>query len=127
MNKVYIALLAILYLYASLTFAEDYAVVKPETVGLSSARLKHMDVLIDKHVAEKKIGGAVVLVARKGKIAYLRESGSADVGKPMKKDTIFRIVSISRINGDADTGTDLAGLLLNKKRLRECLNNIFGN
>ncbi|MGY6277736.1 serine hydrolase domain-containing protein [Methylomonas sp. MgM2] len=72
------------------------AIVKPESVGMSSQRLKRIDQLIDQHVREKKIAGAVVLVARKGKIAYFREAGLADVDKPMRKDTIFRIVSMTK-------------------------------
>ncbi|NWF39709.1 beta-lactamase family protein [Mariprofundus sp. NF] len=81
---------------ASPAGAADYKVVKPEKVGLSSERLKNMDRLIDRYVEEKKIAGAVVMVARKGKIAYFRESGLADVDKPMQKDTIFRIVSMTK-------------------------------
>jgi CubicO group peptidase (beta-lactamase class C family) len=68
----------------------------PEKVGLSSERLKRIDTLINKHIEDKKIAGAVVLVARKGKIEYFRAAGSADVGKPMQKDTIFRVVSMTK-------------------------------
>jgi len=68
----------------------------PEKVGLSSDRLKHIDTLVDKHINEKKIAGAVVMVARKGEIAYFRAAGNADTDKPMKKDTIFRIVSMTK-------------------------------
>lgn len=70
--------------------------VKPESVGLSSQRLQNIDRLIDQHIAEKKIAGAVVLVARKGKIAYFREAGLADTDKPMQKNTIFRVVSMTK-------------------------------
>ncbi len=70
--------------------------VKPESVGLSAPRLRNIDHLIDQHIGEKKIAGAVVLVARKGKIAYFREAGLADAGKPMQKDTIFRVVSMTK-------------------------------
>lgn len=84
-------------LYATQVFcAEHTAMVPPETVGLSSARLRHIDRLLNSHVEKQKIAGAVVLVARKGEIAYFREFGMADVGKPMKKDTIFRIVSMTK-------------------------------
>lgn len=76
--------------------AEYPEMARPERVGLSSARLQRIDTLIEQHVAEKKIAGAVVLVARKGKIAYLKPSGMADVGMPMKKDTIFRVVSMTK-------------------------------
>lgn len=75
---------------------EPSTTVKPESVGLSSQRLQNIDRLIDQHVQEKKIAGAVVLVARKGKIAYFREAGLADTDKPMQKDTIFRVVSMTK-------------------------------
>lgn len=96
MNKILTGLLGVFYLFAPSAFADNFAMVKPERVGLSFERLKHIDTLIDQHIAENKIGGAVVLVARKGKIAYFREAGKADIGKPMKKDTIFRIVSMTK-------------------------------
>ena len=90
-------LMMLLVLTQSAIFAkESPGIVKPESVGLSSQRLKRIDQLIDQHIQEKKIAGAVVLVARKGKIAYFRESGLADIDKPMRKDTIFRVVSMTK-------------------------------
>jgi CubicO group peptidase (beta-lactamase class C family) len=74
-------------------FPEEAA---PETVGLSSQRLERIETLIGQHVKEKKIAGAVVLVARKGKIAYFKAQGMADLDRPMRKDTIFRIVSMTK-------------------------------
>ena len=68
----------------------------PQKVGLSAKHLNNIDTLIDDHIDEKKIAGAVVLVARKGEIAYFRAAGKADIDKPMKKDTIFRIVSMTK-------------------------------
>ncbi len=96
MLKVYFVLLGIVSFAISPVFAGNYKMTKPEKVGLSSERLKNMDDLIDRYVDEKKIAGAVVLVARKGKIAYFREAGLADTDKPMQKDTIFRIVSMTK-------------------------------
>lgn len=87
----------LLCFFTSWAFAAEYKeMARPETVGLSSARLQRIDALLDRHVEEKKIAGAVVLIARKGKIAYLKEAGMADVGKPMKKDTIMRVVSMTK-------------------------------
>ena len=42
-----------------------------------------------------QLSGAVVLVARHGKVAYLETFGDSDreVGVPMREDTIFRIAS----------------------------------
>ncbi len=70
--------------------------VKPEIVGLSTQRLKRLDTLINQHISDNKIAGAVTLIARKGKIAYLQPSGMADTDKPMRADTIFRIVSMTK-------------------------------
>jgi CubicO group peptidase (beta-lactamase class C family) len=70
--------------------------VKPETVGLSTQRLARIDELMNRHVAEKKIAGSVVIVARQGEIAYHKTFGIADTGKPMKWNTIFRMASMSK-------------------------------
>lgn len=63
---------------------------------MASARLDTITHFLQQHVDEKKIGGAVVLIARHGKIAYLESVGQADIGLPMKKDTIFRIASMTK-------------------------------
>ncbi len=93
MKRFSVAFISItLLVYCSLEAAEN----NPESLGLSSKRLKNIDQIINRHIEEKKIAGAVVLVARKGKIAYFKASGKADVDKPMEKDTIFRIVSMTK-------------------------------
>jgi CubicO group peptidase (beta-lactamase class C family) len=93
MKKFQIIYFYTMIIFVSFTFGDDY---KPESVGLSSERLKKIDALIDARIEEKKIAGAVVLVARKGKIAYFHAAGLADSDKPMKKDTIFRVVSMTK-------------------------------
>jgi len=80
--------------YSSLTLSVE--VVEPESVGLSSERLKRIDTVLNQHIQTRKIAGAVMLIARKGKVAYLQPSGLADTGKPMQADTIFRIVSMTK-------------------------------
>lgn len=91
----------IIHLLTGLTLAYNCVAcsierVKPESVGLSSVRLERLSNLIDQHIAQKKIAGAVTLIARNGKIAYLRPSGLADTDKAMQADTIFRIVSMTK-------------------------------
>ncbi len=88
-------LLLSMFVTSQMVFA-DNLVVSPESVGLSSARLKNMDALIQSHVTENKISGANVLVARKGKIAYFKSFGMADDNKPMQQDTMFRVVSMTK-------------------------------
>ncbi|MGH7342707.1 MAG: serine hydrolase domain-containing protein [Candidatus Rokuibacteriota bacterium] len=73
--------------------------VRPEEVGLSSARLLRIDRHLERrYVDQKKIAGALTLVARKGKVAYLQPIGMADLehGKPMREDAIFRIYSMTK-------------------------------
>lgn len=67
----------------------------PEKVGLSSQRLNRIDEMINSAIENKEIPGAVVLVARNGKIAYHKAFGYSDVKnrKKMNKDDIFRIAS----------------------------------
>jgi CubicO group peptidase (beta-lactamase class C family) len=75
------------------------AAVSPEDVGLSSDGLRRLDEHLDKaYVAQGKIAGALTLVARKGKVAWLSPLGLADVARstPMRKDTIFRIYSMTK-------------------------------
>ncbi len=74
----------------------EIEVVSPESVGLSSQRLKNLDALMQTHIDEKKIAGANVLIARKGKIAYFKSFGLADENKPLQKDSLIRVMSMSK-------------------------------
>jgi CubicO group peptidase (beta-lactamase class C family) len=74
-------------------------VVSPEQVGLSSARLRRIDEhLHDRYVAKGKIAGALTLVARHGKVAFLSPLGQMDRERerPMREDVIFRIYSMTK-------------------------------
>lgn len=66
--------------------------------GLSRERLAKISALTTRYVAEGKLPGTVMLVARRGHIAHLEANGMMDVeaGKPMARDTIFRIYSMSK-------------------------------
>jgi len=71
---------------------------KPESVGLSGERLQRIRETIQRHMDARQIAGAVTLVARKGHIAHLEAQGLMDLDskKPMTKDSIFRIYSMSK-------------------------------
>lgn len=86
----------LLVLLAQGAWAEGIGTVKPEEVGLSSPRLARIGTMIQTDIQEKKMAGAVVLIARHGKIAYLESFGRADTDKPMQKDTMFRIASMTK-------------------------------
>src|SRR5450830_1548913 len=83
-------------LLANPVTADEVKTVRPVDVGLSTVRLDRVGGLIRSHIEEKKIAGAVVLIVRHGKIAYFEPFGQADIGKPMRKDTMFRIASMTK-------------------------------
>ena len=67
--------LAVLLTFLSLpiAFAQPLPTAKPEQVGLSSQRLERLGQTIKTQIANERFPGAVVLIARKGKIAYFGE------------------------------------------------------
>lgn len=71
---------------------------RPEDVGMSSARLARLTSTFDKYVADGRLAGAVVLVARHGKVAYVHAFGQRDreAASPMPENAIFRIASQSK-------------------------------
>ena len=75
--------------------AQSLNEVSPEQVGMSAERLARLDGLLDDHIEQAKIAGAVALIARRGKIAYFESFGWRDkeIKSKMKKDALFRIAS----------------------------------
>ncbi len=82
-------------LVAQTLFAQGLSPAKPETVGMSSERLGRLTEVLQAYVDDGRLAGAVAIVARHGKIAYLEAVGHRDkeAGSPMATDTIFRIAS----------------------------------
>jgi len=85
-------------LFFSVAVAQEAPVVKPETVGLSSERLERIAGTVQRSIDDKRIAGAVTLVARRGHVAWFKAQGMADreAGKPMRPDTMFRICSMTK-------------------------------
>jgi len=84
--------------FASVAAAESLPNAKPEEVGLSSERLERVTEMLRANIAANEIPGAVLLIARRGKIAYFESLGLLDpqAKTPMHKDAIFRIYSMSK-------------------------------
>jgi len=71
---------------------------KPEEVGLSAERLQRVHEAVQRHIEARDVSGAVTLVARRGRIAEFEAHGLMDIEskKPMAKDTVFRLASMSK-------------------------------
>ena len=70
----------------------------PERVGLSSQKLQRIDSVFEEGIADERIPGAVVAIARHGKLAYFKSFGmqNAAAKLPMRTDSIFRIYSMTK-------------------------------
>jgi CubicO group peptidase (beta-lactamase class C family) len=70
----------------------------PESLGFDSARLKRLDQAMAQVVADGRVAGMTTLLARHGKIVEFNTYGrtALEGGKPMPKDEIFRIYSMSK-------------------------------
>ena len=88
-------LLALALFAAPIFAAENLPVAVPEAVGLSSERLDRLTETMQQYVDDGKLSGSVVLVARRGKVAYFRAFGQrdAEANSVMTDDAIFRIAS----------------------------------
>lgn len=71
---------------------------RAEDVGLSSDRLKRLTAAFQADVENGKIPGAVILIARHGKIAYFEAIGfqNREQQLPMRREAIFRIASMTK-------------------------------
>jgi CubicO group peptidase (beta-lactamase class C family) len=71
---------------------------RPEAVGLSSARLARIGEALKREIDADRLPGAVVAVARHGKLAYFEAFGYLDkaAGTPMRTDAIFSIASMTK-------------------------------
>jgi CubicO group peptidase (beta-lactamase class C family) len=72
--------------------------VKPEDAGFSSARLARIGSVLNQDIADGRLPGAVLLIARNGKLVYFDAFGYRDkaAGVKMTTDTIFNIASMTK-------------------------------
>lgn len=70
----------------------------PQEVGMSKERLDRIRPMMEKYIADNQMAGAIAVIARRGKIAYYETFGTMDKesNKPMAKDAIFRLASMTK-------------------------------
>lgn len=78
--------------------AKDLPSTKAENMGMSSERLNRITEMSQRYVDEGKLAGVITMVARKGKLVHFEAVGhkGADDARPLKKDDLFRIYSMSK-------------------------------
>lgn len=93
--KNFLFLLSFLLYFSALNAQKMHS---PTELGFDQERLTLIDDYVNQKITQQKIGGAVVLIARKGKIAHYQAYGKADKAKDlaMKKDDIFEIMSMTK-------------------------------
>ncbi len=120
---------AIVFTFAFLLFtfyfanAQGLPLSAPESVGMSSAKLKQIEAFVNQDIADKKLPGAVVLVGRKGKIVYRKAFGNKSLVptvENMTVDTIFDLASLTKV---VATSTSMM-VLLERGQIR--LNDTIG-
>jgi CubicO group peptidase (beta-lactamase class C family) len=79
--------------------AQPLPTAAPESVGFSSQRLQNIDAFFANEIALKRVPGAVIAIARNGKLVYFKAFGQADPikGTAMATDTIFQLASMTKI------------------------------
>jgi len=70
----------------------------PEAAGMSSERLAEIAKVINADIEKGRLPGAVIAIARKGKLVYFETFGFRDkqAGVAMTRDTIFNIASMTK-------------------------------
>ncbi len=110
MKRVYVrrwnistALIGVLLLAQSVSITPANATglphAKPSDVGLDPAQLGQIDEIVAEGLKEKKMPGCVVLIARRGHVAFLKAYGNKKVPPepvPMTTDTVFDMASITK-------------------------------
>jgi CubicO group peptidase (beta-lactamase class C family) len=95
-------------LTAQFSFAGELPTAKPNEVGLDADTLQQARDAVQALIANKEMAGAVLAVARRGKVVMLEALGEMEAGsgKAMKPDTIVRIYSMTK------PITTVAGMIL---------------
>lgn len=86
------------FLASTRVFAADLPRAKPEEVGMSGDRLARVSEVLKADIAAGRIPGAVIAIARHGKLVMFEAYGWRDkaAGVAMTTDSIFNIASMTK-------------------------------
>lgn len=82
----------------SMSATSELPQATPEEVGMSGERLDKVRDVVQEFIEAGRIQGAVVAVARRGKVVYFEAQGVADVKTrtPLQKDAMFNMASSTK-------------------------------
>ncbi len=92
-------------------FAQPLPPTAPEQAGFSKEGLARIDAFFEREIASDRVPGAVVAIARDGKLVYFKAFGYLDkaAGTKMPLDAIFNLASMTK------PMAAVAGLTLNEQ------------
>ena len=98
MNSIFSALFAIVFVLASTALGQELPTAEPREVGLSAGGISKIEPFVQRYIDERRLAGAVTIVAKSGKVVHFSAQGMQDIAaeKPMRKDTLFRIYSMTK-------------------------------
>jgi len=94
-----LALLVGALLSMQVNAADPLPPVPPAEAGFSTAGLDRLDRFFEREIEAKRVPGAVVGIARDGRLVHYKAYGQIDPvkGTPMPKDAIFALASMTKI------------------------------
>lgn len=92
-------LLALGAIASASALAQPLPSVAPEAAGFSREGLERIDRFFEREIAANRVPGAVVAIARDGKLVYYKAHGFLDkaAGTPMPLDAIFNLASMTKV------------------------------
>lgn len=93
------------------TLAQPLPPVTPDKAGFSAEGLARIDRFFAREIEANRVPGAVIAIARDGKLVHFKAYGFQDkaAGTPMRTDTIFQLASMTKIMAS------VGGLVLNEE------------
>ena len=88
----------ILLATSTVPMAQPLPAATPESVGVSTQRLQRIDAFLGSEIERNRIPGAVVAIARQGKLVFYKAFGYANkpAGTRATTDTIFQLASMTK-------------------------------
>jgi CubicO group peptidase (beta-lactamase class C family) len=98
LKRVLLGVAIVMMVAARVAVGGELPTAKPKDVGLDADKLQQAHDAVQALIDKKEVAGAVVAVARKGRVVMFEALGESEAGsgKPMKPDAIVRIYSMTK-------------------------------